>query len=167
MIRHALGIHKSTWAKLMAITIIAAVSAEPIFGVPRDEADRHSSQAASYVIYQVYFHPLARFSGPFTCKISGTRAIYYGAKGDSHVDILLCHQKYSNYVIQITIEGLGAKLSGPTVRYKPNMLIYNNVSGLKGDVVSARPQRSVGLISGDRYLQFTQERPKDQKLSAY
>ncbi|KAL4890136.1 cytochrome P450 [Aspergillus ambiguus] len=71
--------------------------------------------AVIYCIYQIYFHPLSRFPGPISSKLCNARALYYALKGDSHLDILRCHQKY-----------------GPVIRYTPSTVIWNNTTGLKG-----------------------------------
>ncbi|RAK75024.1 cytochrome P450, partial [Aspergillus fijiensis CBS 313.89] len=45
-------------------------------------------------IYRLYFHPLAKYPGPFFAKITTWRAVYHGKSVDLYVDIWRCHQKY-------------------------------------------------------------------------
>ncbi|CAI7663163.1 unnamed protein product [Penicillium pancosmium] len=66
-----------------------------------------------WVIYTLYFHPLAKYPGPFLAKFTTLYAAYHGWKGDIHLDIWACHQRY-----------------GDTIRYKPNSVIFNTVEAL-------------------------------------
>ncbi|KAH8723182.1 benzoate 4-monooxygenase cytochrome P450 [Phaeosphaeriaceae sp. PMI808] len=68
----------------------------------------------SYVIYQVKFHPLAKYPGPFLGKLTNAYAAYHAWKQDIHVDMWRCHQKYGDFV-----------------RYGPDRILVNTVSGMK------------------------------------
>ncbi|KAL3426494.1 cytochrome p450 [Phlyctema vagabunda] len=68
----------------------------------------------AYVVYQLYFHPLATYPGPLWAKLSGTRKAYHAWRGDLHYDMWECHQKY-----------------GPYVRYSPTYLIFNTTQACK------------------------------------
>lgn len=50
------------------------------------------------VIYDVFFHPLAKHPGPWLAKVSHAYNFYHALKGDLHLDILRCHQKYGECV---------------------------------------------------------------------
>ncbi|RDH36547.1 cytochrome P450 [Aspergillus welwitschiae] len=67
-----------------------------------------------YIIYQVYFHPLARCPGPWLENSPEVEAAYHAAKGDLHLHIIWCQ----NHVSQI-------------VRYTPDLVIFNPESGLQ------------------------------------
>jgi len=54
-------------------------------------------QAASYVIYQLWFHPLAKYPGPFWARISNLYAAHHAWKGDLHLDMWRMHLKYGKY----------------------------------------------------------------------
>lgn len=67
-------------------------------------------------IYNVYFHPYAKYPGPFLAKFTDLYAGYHAWKGDIHLDMWRCHQVY-----------------GDKVRYAPNRLNVNTVTGLKSE----------------------------------
>jgi hypothetical protein len=66
------------------------------------------------IIYNVFFHPYAKYPGPFLAKFTDLYAGYHAWKGDIHLDMWRCHLKY-----------------GDKVRYAPNRLNVNTVTGLK------------------------------------
>ncbi|EPE08411.1 cytochrome p450 monooxygenase [Ophiostoma piceae UAMH 11346] len=61
------------------------------------------------VVYNLYFHPLARFPGPFLAKISPIYSIYGLARGRWPLDVHQVHLKY-----------------GPIVRLMPNELSFTD-----------------------------------------
>jgi hypothetical protein len=65
-------------------------------------------------IYNVCFHPYAKYPGPFLARFTDLYAGYHAWKGDIHLDMWRCHQVY-----------------GDKVRYAPNRLNINTVTGLK------------------------------------
>lgn len=67
------------------------------------------------VVYKLYFHPLAKYPGPFLAKITNLYSAYHSWKGDIPIDQWRCHQKY-----------------GDKVRYAPNKVMFNSASSLKG-----------------------------------
>ncbi|KAF2181847.1 cytochrome P450 [Zopfia rhizophila CBS 207.26] len=73
-------------------------------------------------IYNVYFHPYAKYPGPFLAKFTDLYAGYHAWKGDIHLDMWRCHQKY-----------------GDKVRYAPNRLNVNTVTGLKNIYNQGKP----------------------------
>ncbi|KAF2993989.1 hypothetical protein E8E13_001764 [Curvularia kusanoi] len=68
----------------------------------------------STVVYRVYFHPLARFPGPFWAKISTVPAWWHTRKQDRHLWLLSLQEKY-----------------GPEYRYEPNSVCLNTPSAYK------------------------------------
>lgn len=46
--------------------------------------------------YYLYFHPLAKFPGPFLAKFSAWLSYYHTLKGDRHIWIWQCHQIYGS-----------------------------------------------------------------------
>ncbi|KAH7380914.1 cytochrome P450-like protein [Cadophora sp. MPI-SDFR-AT-0126] len=72
------------------------------------------------VVYRVYFHPLARFPGPFFAKVSDFYSLYTAWTGDRHLDFHRCHEKY-----------------GPVFRYGPNSLSFNSHAALT-DIYSVK-----------------------------
>lgn len=67
-----------------------------------------------FVIYQVFFHPLAKYPGPFLAKITDAYQLWHGYKGDRHLEFWRLHQKY-----------------GRVVRFGPNSLSFNSNTALK------------------------------------
>lgn len=66
------------------------------------------------IIYLAFFHPLAKYPGPFLAKFTDAYGAYHGWKGDIHIDMWRAHLKYGDYV-----------------RYGPNKLMINTVEGLR------------------------------------
>ncbi|KAF2800348.1 cytochrome P450 [Melanomma pulvis-pyrius CBS 109.77] len=73
-------------------------------------------------IYNVFFHPYAKYPGPFLAKFTDLYAGYHAWKGDIHLDMWRCHLKY-----------------GDKVRYAPNRLNVNTVTGLKNIYGQGKP----------------------------
>ncbi|KAF5563111.1 cytochrome P450 monooxygenase E-class group I [Fusarium phyllophilum] len=95
---YAIRISRSiTPPPLLIILLLAALS--PVIG---------------YVVYYAFFHPLAKYPGPFWGKFTGLRAAYHAWIGDVHIDMWKCHEKY-----------------GPYVRYSPNYLLMNTTQAYK------------------------------------
>ncbi|KAL4905501.1 hypothetical protein BDW74DRAFT_185052 [Aspergillus multicolor] len=65
-------------------------------------------------LYLAFFHPLARYPGPFLAKFTDLYAAYHAWKRDIHLDLHRCHQKY-----------------GDLVRYTPNRLAMNTAQALQ------------------------------------
>ncbi|KAF2814017.1 cytochrome P450 [Mytilinidion resinicola] len=66
------------------------------------------------IIYSIYFHPLSKHPGPFLARFTDLYAGYHAWKGDIHIDMWRCHQKYGDFV-----------------RYAPNRLNVNTATGIK------------------------------------
>jgi hypothetical protein len=71
-------------------------------------------------VYNVFFHPYAKYPGPFLAKFTDLYSGYHAWKGDIHLDMWRCHEKY-----------------GDKVRYAPNRLNINTVTGLKSKHVTS------------------------------
>ncbi|KAL5362921.1 cytochrome P450 [Aspergillus floccosus] len=65
-------------------------------------------------IYTLLFHPLAKYPGPLVAKFTNSYAAYHAWKGDVHLDIARCHEKYGGFV-----------------RYGPNRILVNSAAGFK------------------------------------
>ncbi|KYK57384.1 cytochrome P450 [Drechmeria coniospora] len=66
------------------------------------------------IVYRAVFHPLSKYPGPFLAKFTNLYSAWHAWKGDIHLDIYRCHQKYGN-----------------RVRYAPNRLIINTDGALR------------------------------------
>lgn len=66
------------------------------------------------VVYQLHFHPLAKYPGPFLGKITQAYDVYHAYIGDKHILFYHLHAKY-----------------GPVVRFAPNSLSINDPAALK------------------------------------
>ena len=84
-------------------------------------------------IYRVYFHPLAKYSGPLSYKFSGWPLVWQAYIGDRHIHHLLDHEKY-----------------GPIIRISPNALSFNTASALH----SIYAPRSANVKKGEWYKTF-------------
>ncbi|TDZ13988.1 Cytochrome P450 monooxygenase AKT7 [Colletotrichum spinosum] len=69
---------------------------------------------AGIVVYRLFFHPLAKYPGPFLAKITDGYQLYHAWKGDRHLDFHRLHNKY-----------------GQIVRFGPNSLSFNSSTSLK------------------------------------
>lgn len=70
--------------------------------------------ALGFVAYQLWFHPLAKYPGPFLGRITNLHSAYYAWRGCGHLHIVQCHEKY-----------------GPYVRIAPGRLLVNSTTGIK------------------------------------
>ena len=67
-----------------------------------------------FAVYQLYFHPLAKYPGPLLGRISPFYDLYHSYAGDKHLVLYHLHQKY-----------------GTVVRYTPNTVSINDPAALK------------------------------------
>ncbi|KAF2822376.1 benzoate 4-monooxygenase cytochrome P450 [Ophiobolus disseminans] len=84
-------------------------------------------------IYRVYFHPLSRYPGPASYKLSGWPLSWQAYQGDRHIWHLKDHEK-----------------CGPIVRIAPNTLSFNTVSALS----AIYGPRSANVEKGEWYKTF-------------
>ncbi|KAK8180844.1 cytochrome P450 [Phyllosticta citribraziliensis] len=82
------------------------------------------------IVYKLYFHPLAKYPGPFLAKITNLYSAYHSWKGDIPIDQWRCHQKY-----------------GDKVRYAPNKVMFNSAGSLK-DIYG----HGKNVIKGESYM---------------
>ncbi|KAK4238798.1 cytochrome P450-like protein [Achaetomium macrosporum] len=66
------------------------------------------------VVYRLFFHPLAKYPGPFLAKLTDAYMLYYAWKGDRHLEFWRMHEKYGKFV-----------------RFGPNSLSINSNTALK------------------------------------
>ncbi|KAI1386003.1 isotrichodermin C-15 hydroxylase [Hypoxylon trugodes] len=69
---------------------------------------------AGIIIYRLFFHPLAKYPGPFLAKISDVYQLYHAWKGDRHLEFWRLHERY-----------------GKIVRFGPNSVSFNSNTALK------------------------------------
>ncbi|KAF2649983.1 cytochrome P450 [Lophiostoma macrostomum CBS 122681] len=104
----------------MSSSLLSHVSYPNVFGLC-------ASIALAYVvttaIYRLYFHPLARFPGPFWAKLSVFPSWWHTRTCDRHLWLYSLQQKY-----------------GPEFRYRPDSVVintptaYRTIFGPKGNV---------------------------------
>lgn len=46
------------------------------------------------IIYYLRYHPYARYPGPFWARISPLYALLHAYRGDLHLDVTHCHERY-------------------------------------------------------------------------
>lgn len=66
------------------------------------------------VVYRLFFHPLAKYPGPFLAKLTDAYMLYYAWRGDRHLEFWRMHEKYGKFV-----------------RFGPNSLSINSNTALK------------------------------------
>ncbi|RAL68205.1 hypothetical protein DID88_008909 [Monilinia fructigena] len=103
------------------------------------------SFVAYKVMYNLYFHPLAKFPGPKLAAITDGWMSYYSISGDWHKILIQLHDRY-----------------GPVVRFAPNELdfaspqAYQDIYGhakqgklpwLKGSSYHTGEETNVGIVS--------------------
>ncbi|KAI1771087.1 isotrichodermin C-15 hydroxylase [Hypoxylon cercidicola] len=66
------------------------------------------------IVYRVFFHPLAKYPGPFIAKITDAYQLYHAWKGDRHLEFWRLHERY-----------------GKVVRFGPNSISFNSNTALK------------------------------------
>ena len=84
-------------------------------------------------IYCVTFHPLAKYPGPFLSKISGWPSYLQTLRGNRHVWVLGCHQKY-----------------GEVFRAAPNHLLFDSGEAYE-DIYGHR----ANVQKGDYYMTWS------------
>jgi hypothetical protein len=45
-------------------------------------------------LHRLFFHPLAKYPGPFCGRITDWYSVYHIVKGDAHVNFYRLHEKY-------------------------------------------------------------------------
>ncbi|KAI0179615.1 cytochrome P450 [Hypoxylon sp. FL1284] len=70
--------------------------------------------AAALVVYRLFFHPLAKYPGPFIAKITDAYQLYHAWRGDRHLEFWRLHERY-----------------GKVVRFGPNSVSFNSNTALK------------------------------------
>ena len=46
------------------------------------------------IIYNLKYHPYARYPGPFLARISPLHALLHAYRGDLHLDVTRCYERY-------------------------------------------------------------------------
>ncbi|KAK0737977.1 cytochrome P450-like protein [Schizothecium vesticola] len=69
---------------------------------------------AILVVYRLFFHPLAKYPGPFLAKLTDGYMLYHAWKGDRHLEFWRMHETYGQFV-----------------RFGPNSLSVNSNTALK------------------------------------
>ena len=46
------------------------------------------------IIYNLRYHPYAKYPGPFLARISPLHALLHAYRGDLHLDVTRCHERY-------------------------------------------------------------------------
>lgn len=65
--------------------------------------------ATAKIIYNIFFHPLRSYPGPFLCRVTPLYYVFCEARGNCHLRVKSWHDKY-----------------GEVVRAAPNLLLYNS-----------------------------------------
>ena len=54
------------------------------------------------IIYNLKYHPYASYPGPFWARISPLYSLLHAYRGDLHLDVTRCHEKYGTPHISIS-----------------------------------------------------------------
>jgi cytochrome P450 len=92
----------------------ATLSTVTLFSAIRNVAVLGAVYLFSLIIYRLYFHPLAKYPGPFLSKFTDWVVAWQAWRGNRYLELYKAHEKY-----------------GPVVRVAPNMLSFNSASALK------------------------------------
>jgi benzoate 4-monooxygenase len=86
---------------------------------------------SGYVIYQVYFYPLAKYPGPFLCRLTDVKKLRYFTSLHIDKEILQLHLRY-----------------GPVVRIAPNELCFWGAGAVAPIYTSGRSMRKAPFFDG-------------------
>lgn len=102
-----------------------------------------------YVVYQVYFHPLARFPGPFLASVTDLWQVYQFLTLRQPYNLTELHAKYGQFVrygpdkLSITSEDAipsiyqkGGRMMPKTEYYDAFGAAHPNVFGMRDEAVS-------------------------------
>lgn len=102
-----------------------------------------------YVVYQVYFHPLARFPGPFLASVTDLWQVYQFLTLRQPYNLTELHAKYGQFVrygpdkLSITAEDAvptiyqkGGRMMPKTEYYDAFGAAHPNVFGMRDEAVS-------------------------------
>ena len=59
------------------------------------------SYLAVTIIYYLRYHPYAEYPGPFWARISPLYALLHAYRGDLHLDVTRCHERYGMPVMYL------------------------------------------------------------------
>lgn len=88
---------------------------------------------------------MAKYPGPLIAKITDWYSAYHNYIGDVHIDVLRCHEIYGKEEcsksgpVNIQLN----QLAGDFVRYGPEKLVVNSVTGFHG---KDKPNSDIKLI---------------------
>ncbi|RFU28592.1 hypothetical protein B7463_g7742, partial [Scytalidium lignicola] len=94
----------------------------------------------AFIVYRIFYHPLARYPGPLISKITGLYHTYHALTSDQAHNFYHLHAKY-----------------GPIVRYTPNGVSICSVEGIKAIYGNSRSTKKA-----ESYLAF----PRDPKKAS-
>jgi len=103
------------------------------------KANKFCFKLVSIIVYRIFFHPLAKYPGPLLAKCSDWHAGYHAYRGDIHVDMLRCHDKYgANPHLLLASQFCPLILrAGDVVRYATNRILINTPSAVTGASASS------------------------------
>jgi hypothetical protein len=117
-------------SRYIASAVLTITAQRPIILVSSILAAGFCTYLLYNIIYNVFFHPYAKYPGPLLAKVTDLYAGYHAWKGDIHLDMWRCHEIY-----------------GDKVRYAPNRLNVNTVTGLK-----SKSTRGITFTFGTKYI---------------
>jgi hypothetical protein len=86
-------------------------------------------QCSAIIIYRIWFHPLAKYPGPFLAKFTDWYSVYHCFREDRHIDFYRLHCQYGTEAFPANRAVLTR--TGPIVRYGPHRICVNTSSALR------------------------------------
>ncbi|OTA92489.1 hypothetical protein M434DRAFT_396371 [Hypoxylon sp. CO27-5] len=83
--------------------------------------------------YRLLFHPLSKYPGPLTAKVSGLYGAFYASRTTLHLRTWQDHVRY-----------------GPIVRHGPNKLVFNSIQALRSIYQNDRITKSRSYLVSQR-----------------
>ncbi|KAF2235167.1 benzoate 4-monooxygenase cytochrome P450 [Viridothelium virens] len=90
-------------------------------------------ELVSLLYQRLYYHPLAKYPGPFLAKLTDLYAAYYAYTGDLHIKMKEAHDQYGDYV-----------------RFGPAKILCNTNTSLHVIYKSKHVKKSAGYLVSQR-----------------
>src|SRR3954447_16242868 len=90
-------------------------------------------QIIGVALYRLYFHPLAKYPGPFWAKLTQWPEAQSSWRGRRHLDLHAMHEKYGKLGLNTSVEkSLDADhWKGDIVRFAPNSLAFRTPGAIQ------------------------------------
>lgn len=94
----------STQSPTSLLPLLVAGATILYVSVPDHKASLHCAHVLSQIIgvavYRLYFHPLAKYPGPFWAKLTQWPEAQSSWRGRRHLDLHAMHEKYGRHKLE-------------------------------------------------------------------